>query len=107
MIQDSSPPFRINKEGVELFIRCTPNASKNQINGLTIDANGRQYIKIHVNAVPENNKANDAIIQLLSKQFDIPKSCITQTSGHTQRLKIFLLEGISIFEVEIILNKIS
>ncbi len=44
-------------------------------------------------AVPEDGKANKALIALLSKTVKIPKSSIKFISGETSRKKILRLEG--------------
>ncbi len=43
---------------------------------------------IHVRAVPIENKANIAVIKLLSEYFDIPKSRIVIISGLKSKRKI-------------------
>jgi uncharacterized protein len=43
---------------------------------------------IHVRAAPIENKANIAVIKLLSKYFDIPKSRIAIISGLKSKRKI-------------------
>jgi len=43
---------------------------------------------IHIRAVPIENKANIAVIKLLSEYFDIPKSRITIISGLKSKRKI-------------------
>lgn len=48
--------------------------------------------KIAVKQPPIDGKANDAIIQLLSEYFDVPKSAIVLKSGHTAKIKIFDIE---------------
>jgi uncharacterized protein YggU (UPF0235/DUF167 family) len=97
--EPSALPCRATKEGVELFVRATPKAAKERIDGVTLDADGRAYLKMYVTAAPEDNQANKAIIALLAKTFSLPKSCISLKSGGTHRLKNFILDGISLEEV--------
>lgn len=92
-------PYRATKDGVELFIRATPKAAKERIDGISHDADGRAYLKIYVTAAPEDNQANNAIIALLAKRLSLPKACIIIKSGGTHRLKCFSLDGISLEEV--------
>lgn len=89
------PPYRATKEGVEIFIRATPGASKTRIDGIFIDVNQRSYLKVYVTDAPEGGKANNAIIHLLSKTLNVPKSSITQVNGQTMRLKMFMIDGLS------------
>lgn len=92
-------PCRATKDGVELFVKATPKSVKEKIDGIVLDADGRAYLKIYVKAVPENDQANKAIINLLSKTFSLPKSVISLKSGATHKLKHFLLDGISVDEI--------
>ena len=97
--ESSAQPCRATKEGVELFVRATPKAAKERIDGVTLDADGRAYLKVYVTAAPEDNQANKAIIELLAKKISLPKSSVTLKSGGTHRLKSFALDGISLDEV--------
>ncbi|MES2252210.1 MAG: DUF167 family protein [Pseudomonadota bacterium] len=106
-VEPSTYPCRATKEGVELFIRATPKAAKERIDGIVLDADGRAYLKVYVTAVPEDNHANKAIIALLAKTLSLPKSSISLKSGGTHRLKNFILDGISMEEVVSVLNAIS
>ena len=73
--------------GVELFVRLTPKSSRDMIEGVEIGADGRRHLKARVRAVPEDGKANKALIKLVSKTLRVPASSITVTSGQTSRLK--------------------
>lgn len=64
-------------------VRVTPRASKNEIRGIK---NGE--LLIYTTAVAENNKANEAIIKLLSKTLKIAKSNFYVESGAKNRSKI-------------------
>jgi uncharacterized protein YggU (UPF0235/DUF167 family) len=97
--EPSALPCRATKDGVELFVRATPKAAKERIDGIALDADGRAYLKVYVTAAPEDNQANKAMIGLLAKTFSLPKSCISLKSGGTHRLKSFTLDGISLDEV--------
>tara|TARA_R110000868_G_scaffold358331_4_gene620014 strand:- start:20132 stop:20464 length:333 start_codon:yes stop_codon:yes gene_type:complete len=79
--------------GIRLFLRLTPKASRNAIAGLIADANGRQQLKASVTTVPENGKANAALIKLLAKAAKWPKSSIEIVAGHTDRNKILEITG--------------
>lgn len=81
------------KEGWELVVRLTPKASHTKIGDIAADADGQIYLKVYVTAVPEDNKANKALIVLLAKTLHIPKSSIHIISGLTDRRKVVWLEG--------------
>lgn len=80
------------KEGWELVVRLTPKASHTKIGDVSIDANGLPFLKVYVTAVPEDNKANKALIELLSKTFRIAKTSIYIISGLTDRRKVLWFE---------------
>lgn len=73
--------------GIELFIRLTPKSSRDAIEGIECAADGRRHLKARVRAVPEDGKANKALIKLVSKALDVPASAITLAAGQTSRLK--------------------
>jgi len=86
-------PYRETSRGLEVFIRVTPKASANRLQGLIADAAGSARAKVQVTAVPEGGKANAAVIRLLSKAWKIPKSDFTVISGQTARNKTLLITG--------------
>ncbi|MBU6235083.1 MAG: DUF167 domain-containing protein [Alphaproteobacteria bacterium] len=77
-----------------LRIRLTPKAAKNGIGGTFTDEKGNVWLKASVTAVPEKGRANEALIELLSKTFKIRKTAITLASGETDRHKIFKISDI-------------
>lgn len=78
---------------MELRVRLTPSGGRDAIDGVETDAEGQAYVKARVTAVPEDGKANKALIALLSKTLKISKSSISFVSGETSRKKILRLEG--------------
>lgn len=71
-------------------VRVTPKASSNRIEN---EKRGDELstMRVYVTAVPEDGKANKAVIALLSKEFKVPKSAITITHGQTGRDKIICI----------------
>ncbi len=78
-----------------LTVKLTPNASKNAIIGWDVDSQGQRVLKCSVTTIPEDGKANQALIKLLSKQLNISKSSITLISGHTARIKRLNLDDVT------------
>lgn len=72
---------------MKITIKLTPNARKNAISGWETDVCGNKILKAQVTAIPEDGKANKALIALLSKEWKIPKSAISILRGDTSRLK--------------------
>lgn len=76
--------------GVILPVQAHPGARKNELKGVQ---NG--LLKVSVTQVPEQGKANKAIIEFLAKGLKLRKSQITLLSGETSGQKKFLIEGIT------------
>ena len=66
-----------------LQVRVTPKAARN-----ILSREGAQ-LRVHVTAVPENGKANAAVIKLLAKALGIPKSRLQLMRSDTSRDKQF------------------
>ncbi len=79
------------KEGVILKLYVQPRAKKERFCGTYGDR-----LKLAVKAPPVDGKANKAVINFLSKFFNIPKSEICLKSGTASKRKNFLLNGISL-----------
>ncbi|EKV30345.1 hypothetical protein C882_4304 [Caenispirillum salinarum AK4] len=88
-----APPLEPCARGVRLFVRLTPKASRNALQGLAADADGGRVLKVAVTAVPENGKANQALVKLLAKVWKLPKSAVSITAGATDRRKTLLIES--------------
>lgn len=54
----------------------------------------RQAVGIHVKAQAVEGRANKAIIALIAKNLDIPKSSIHLVSGQTSSIKRVFIEGL-------------
>lgn len=76
-----------------LSVRLTPGSAKEAIGGDWTDAQGARWLSVRVRAVPEKGRANDALIALLAKRLDWPRSAILLESGDTNRLKRLRIIG--------------
>lgn len=72
---------------MEITIKLTPNSKKNEITGWDDNNSKEKILKVRVTAIPEDGKANKALIALLSKHWKIPKTAIKIIRGETNRLK--------------------
>jgi uncharacterized protein len=88
-----SEPFRVTAEGLLLFIRVTPNAGADRIDGFESRDDGTSVLRLRVKAVPDKGKANAAAIALLSKALGLPRSQFQLVSGDTARFKTVLVRG--------------
>ena len=85
-------PVEKMKNGVMLHVRATPKASRNAITGIVEGASQQLDLKISVTAVPDGGKANEAILNLLAKEWKL-KSPMRVMSGATNRHKVILIAG--------------
>lgn len=87
--------FYSYKDGKTVIdLKVTPKASKNGIRGVKNDK-----LLVTVTSVPENNKANIAVIELLSKKFGVAKSKFTIISGDKGRDKKICIDSTELAEV--------
>jgi len=85
--------FKVVPDGLEVQLRVTPNASRNSIGGIVADAQGSGALKLAVTAVPENGKANAAVIKLLAKSWRLRKTDCQVIRGQTDRNKTIFIRG--------------
>lgn len=71
--------------GTDIAVRVTPRAARNAVmsDGTTI--------RVTVTTVPEDGKANAAVIKLLAKSLGVAKSRLQLVRGATSRDKVFRL----------------
>lgn len=84
---------KVVEGGLRVALRLTPKGRRDAIEGLAETADGGAEVKASVTAVPEDGKANRALVKLLSKSWGIPKSDIAIVSGATDRHKVLSLAG--------------
>jgi uncharacterized protein YggU (UPF0235/DUF167 family) len=85
--------FRSRDDGIDLFVRLTPKAAFDRIDGVETAADGRSHLKARVRAVPENGAANAALERLLAKALRVPGSAVSVVAGGTARLKTLRIMG--------------
>ena len=94
--------LRAVKDGVTLAVRAQPGAKKTAIVGVYGEGSSAQ-LKIAVNAPPLEGRANLALAAFLAETFSIAKQAVEQTSGESNRSKVFLLRGVTRAQAEILL----
>ncbi|MBB3145687.1 hypothetical protein FHS21_002099 [Phyllobacterium trifolii] len=85
--------FRTERNGVTLFVRLTPKSARDAIEGVEETDDGRFHLKARVRAVPEDGKANAALVNLLAKQLGLAARDVTIAAGATSRLKQVRISG--------------
>jgi uncharacterized protein len=72
-------------------VKVSPKASSNRIK-LEKKSDNTVILKIFVTTVPEDGKANEAVIKLLAKELKIAKSSIKILHGITDKNKVVEIE---------------
>jgi uncharacterized protein (TIGR00251 family) len=75
---------------VRFAVRVQPRASKNEIGGVYGGA-----IKVRLTAPPVQGAANQALIELLSRQLGVPRNSVRILRGRSARHKVIEVQGIS------------
>lgn len=68
-------------------VRVQPNSSQRKVEKQEYGS-----YKVYVTVVPENNKANKEVIELLSKELGVKKHAIEIIKGLTARNKVVRIE---------------
>ena len=77
---------------IRIRVRLTPKGGRDAIDGWSDHLNER-VLNVRVAVVPEDGKANAALIALLAKVLGIAKSRIVIAGGAASRLKALEIEG--------------
>lgn len=78
----------------KLPVRLTPRSSADRIEGWGVDAEGRRLLKVRVRTRPVEGAANAALVDLLARWLDLPKSNVTLARGGQSRLKMIVIEDL-------------
>ena len=89
----SAPFYTLVPEGARITLRVTPNARADAIEGAEERADGSCALKLRVSAPPDKGAANAAVIALLAKALNRPKSALSLLGGQTARTKVILATG--------------
>lgn len=87
-------------EGCLLAVRAQPGARKAGVQGEHGEA-----LKVAVTAPPEDGRANQAITELLRDWLGLKRSQVELISGATNRNKQFLIRGMTVEELQALINQ--
>ena len=85
-------PILQARDGVILKVRLTPKSSRDAIEGME-DFGGEIVLKARVRAVPEQGRANAALVKLIAVWLKLPPSQVSVTQGGKSRIKHVAIEG--------------
>lgn len=89
----TAKPYSATTDGIRLAVRLTPRASRDGLDGVGADADGRSFLRIRLTAPPVEGAANQALIDFLAEVLAVRKKDIVIRSGETGRLKILEIVG--------------
>lgn len=79
---------------MRLTVRVTPRGGRDAVDGWVRDEAGRPILKVRVATAASDGAANAAVILLLAKALDLPRSSVTLMRGQTARVKQIEVEGL-------------
>jgi uncharacterized protein YggU (UPF0235/DUF167 family) len=86
-------PWRAAADGLTVFLRVSPNAGADRIDGEDRRDDGSAVLRLAVKAAPDRGAANAAALGLLARALGVPKSAATLLRGKTARLKTLHVRG--------------
>jgi uncharacterized protein (TIGR00251 family) len=86
-------PFSAARDGVRVAIRLTPKARADRIEEVVRDSEGGTVLKVAVAAPPVKGRANDALLDLLAREWRLPRRSLSIVSGATHRNKLVAIAG--------------
>jgi hypothetical protein len=78
-----------------LGLKTIPNAPRNQIAGWLGDA-----LKVKVHAPALDGRANEALLEFLAGELNLPKRAVTLVRGDKSRHKVVRLDGLTLAEAK-------
>ena len=80
-------------DGVRVVLRVSPRAARDRIQCVAADGEGGAVLKISGTAVPEDGKADGAVIRLPAKAWRVPRQILRITRGASGRRKKLHVAG--------------
>ena len=86
----AGPAITVGSRGLLVGVRVSPSAPRTALRGLYGDR-----LKIAVNAPPEDNRANNELVEALAQWLGLRRDEIHIETGHGSRDKVIAFAGIS------------
>ena len=86
-------PLRAATDGVRVAIRLTPRGRANRLDGIAHLSDGAAVLKVSVTAPPADGRANDALLQLLAREWSVPRRDLAIVGGLKSRSKTVRVAG--------------
>ena len=85
--------MRAATRGVRLAVRVTPRARSDRIVGVARDQDGEWVLKVAVAAPPAEGRANDALLRLIAREWDVSRRDLAVVAGAASRNKLIHIAG--------------
>jgi uncharacterized protein len=86
------PPFLAVAGGLRVRVRLSTRARDDRVDGVVATAEG-SALGVHVRAVPEQGKANRALLATLASWLGVPRASVTLVAGGRSRNKTLAIAG--------------
>ena len=81
------------RSGLSVTIRLSPRARSDRLLGIIATAEGGRAVKASVTAPAQDGRANEALLQLLSRAWRLPRRDLSIVVGAASRNKIVHVAG--------------
>jgi uncharacterized protein YggU (UPF0235/DUF167 family) len=78
---------------VRVAVRLTPRGRADRLEGIADLADGAPALRVSVTAPPADSRANDALLRLLAKEWDLPRRDLAIVGGLKSRSKLVHIAG--------------
>src|SRR5919106_4792860 len=95
------PELSESGDGTVLAVHVQPGAGRTEVVGRHGDA-----LKVRIAAPPTGGRANDAVVELVAKEFAVKKDAVRITSGTSSRQKRVLLGGVDVKAAERVVDRL-
>jgi uncharacterized protein (TIGR00251 family) len=86
-------PLSAAGDGVRVAVRLTPRGRADRLEGIAHLSDGAAVLKISVTAPPAEGRANDALLQLLAREWGVPRRDLAIVGGLKSRSKTVRIAG--------------
>ena len=88
-----SGPILPTRDGLRVAIRLTPRAKCDRLLGIVSTAEGGRTLKASVTAPAQDGRANEALLQLLARAWQLARRDLSIVVGAASRNKIVCIAG--------------
>jgi uncharacterized protein len=87
--------------GAVLAVHVQPGAGRTEVVGRFGDA-----LKLRVAAPPTGNRANDAVVELVAREFNLKRADVSVISGASSRQKRLQLTGVDVGDAARVVDRL-